>query len=184
MKYATVFMSWASLMLLYIVASAFLISYEHRISYARSPRDAAYYVSNGLWWGVPLTWFLAPSAPSAWARASGAILFIVGASLLIWARRVNPFFLPVVREPQRVVKEGPYRFTRHPGYMGFIVMAEGSWMMLGHWTGVFPLCAYIAFLVAVARRENRIIYASKSATLDTDKDASNSTRFILDLSDE
>jgi protein-S-isoprenylcysteine O-methyltransferase Ste14 len=178
MKYAIVFMSWAPLMLLYFIAGALLIPYERRYSYARSPKDAAYYVSNGLWWGVPLTWFLAPSVPSVWARASGAILFTAGAALLIWARRVNPFFLPVVREPRWVVMEGPYRFTRHPGYMGLVVMAEGSWLMLGHWTGVFPLCAYIGFLVALARRENRILYATRSATLDANSGASNPARFV------
>jgi protein-S-isoprenylcysteine O-methyltransferase Ste14 len=168
MKYAAIFMSWAPLMLLYLVAGVCLIPYEHRFSYGRSPRDAAYYVSIGLWWGVPLTWFFTPSVPSILARALGAFLFILGAALLIWARRVNPYFLPVVREPRWVVTEGPYRFTRHPGYMGYVVMAEGSWLMLGHWTGVFPLCAYIGFLVARTRRENRILYPMKGATLNAD----------------
>jgi protein-S-isoprenylcysteine O-methyltransferase Ste14 len=165
MKYATVIMSWAPLMLLYFIAGACLIPYEHRSTCDRSPKDAVYYLSNGLWWGVPLTWFLAPSVPSIWARATGAILFIVGAALLIWARRVNPFFLPVVSEPRWVVTEGPYRFTPHPGYMGFVVMAEGSWLMLGHWMGVLPLVAYIGFVVVLARRENKILSATTRATL-------------------
>jgi protein-S-isoprenylcysteine O-methyltransferase Ste14 len=42
-------------------------------------------------------------------------------------------------------------------------MAEGSFLALGHWVGVFPLVACMVFLVARARRENRIlIHAGKS----------------------
>jgi protein-S-isoprenylcysteine O-methyltransferase Ste14 len=91
-------------------------------------------------------------------RAAGATLFVSGAALLIWARRINPFFIPVIREPRWIVEEGPYRWLRHPGYAGFVLMAEGSFLALGHWIGVFPLVAYLVFLVARARRENRILY--------------------------
>jgi hypothetical protein len=51
-------------------------------------------------------------------------------------------------------------------------MAEGSWLMLGHWLGVFPLVAYIGFVVARARRESKILYATTRIilrpTLDVD----------------
>jgi hypothetical protein len=36
-------------------------------------------------------------------------------------------------------------------------MAEGSFLMLGHLVGVVPLVACISFLIARARRENRIL---------------------------
>lgn len=158
MRYATVFMSWATLMALYLVAGACLIPFEHRYAYQSSPKDKAYYALNVLWWGVPATWFLAPSVPSAWARVAGAVLFVVGASLLIWARCVNQFFIPVIRKPRRLVTKGPYRWLRHPGYMALVVMADGSWLMLGHWTGIVPLGAYIGFLIARAQLENRLLY--------------------------
>ena len=137
-------MTWATLTLAFLVAGGLLIPYERRHAYQSCPKDRAYYVSNALWWAVPLTWLLAPSVSTAPERAAGAALFITGAALVIWARRINPFFLPVIREPRWIVEEGPYRLLRHPGYAGFVLMAEGSFLALGaHWTGVFPLVAYI-----------------------------------------
>jgi protein-S-isoprenylcysteine O-methyltransferase Ste14 len=112
-----------------------------------------------VWWGVPLAWFLAPSVPSIWERALGSATFAAGAALLIWARRANPFFLPVIREPRWMVEDGPYRWLKHPGYIGFVLMADGTWLALGHWTGAFPVGAYIGFLLVRAQRENRILSA-------------------------
>jgi protein-S-isoprenylcysteine O-methyltransferase Ste14 len=158
MKYAVVFMTWASLMLAFLVAGALLIPFEHRHAYQSCPKDRAHYVLNLLWWAVPLSWFLAPSVSTVMERAAGATLFVAGAALLIWARRVNPFFIPVIRAPRWIVDDGPYGLLRHPGYAGFALMAEGTFLTLGHWPGVFPLVAYILLLVARARRENRILY--------------------------
>jgi protein-S-isoprenylcysteine O-methyltransferase Ste14 len=65
------------------------------------------------------------------------------------------------------VGDGPYRWMRHPGYAGFVLMAEGSFLALGHLVGVIPLVACISILVARARRENRIlIHAGKSEFFD------------------
>jgi len=151
-------MTWLTLMLAYLVAGALLIPYEHRVAYDRTPKDTFAKALNCLWWAVPLSWLLAPSVSTWPERAAGAAFFVAGAALLIWARRVNPFFLPVIREPRWVVYEGPYCLLRHPGYAGFALMAEGSFLTLGaHLIGVLPLVAYIVMLVARARRENRIL---------------------------
>jgi protein-S-isoprenylcysteine O-methyltransferase Ste14 len=73
----------------------------------------------------------------------------------------------MIRKPRCIVGDGPYRWLRHPGYGGFVLMAEGSFLTLGHWVGVFPLVACMGFLVARARRENRIlIHAGKSEFYD------------------
>jgi protein-S-isoprenylcysteine O-methyltransferase Ste14 len=155
-------MTWATLMLAFLAAGALLIPFGHRHAYQSSPKDVVSYLLNALWWAVPLTWFLAPSVSTGVERVAGACLFVVGAALLIWARRVNPFFIPVIREPRWVVDDGPYLWLRHPGYAGFALMAEGSFLALGcHLTGVFPLVAYLLILVARARRENRILYESR-----------------------
>jgi len=150
-------MTWLTLMLAYLAAGALLIPFNHRQAYQSCPKDRSYYVLNLLWWAVPLTWFLAPAVSTATERAAGTALFAAGAAIVIWSRRVNPFFLPVTREPRCVMGNGPYRWLRHPGYAGFVLMAEGSFLTLGHWVGVFPLVACVGFLVARARRENRIL---------------------------
>ncbi len=60
----------------------------------------------------------------------GFTLFVVGAVLLTWSMGVNPFFEKTVRiqteRGQHVVDTGPYRFVRHPGYVGFAV-----WILFG-----------------------------------------------------
>jgi protein-S-isoprenylcysteine O-methyltransferase Ste14 len=167
MRHTAVFMTWLTLMLAYLAASALLIPFNHRQAYQSCPKDRSYYVLNLLWWAVPLTWFLAPTVSTPTERAAGVAVFAAGAAIVIWSRRVNPFFLPVIREPRWVVGDGPYRWLRHPGYAGFVLLAEGSFLTLGHWVGVFPLVACIGFLVARARRENRIlIHAGNSEFYD------------------
>jgi protein-S-isoprenylcysteine O-methyltransferase Ste14 len=167
MTHIAVFMTWLTLMLAYLAASALLIPFEQRHAYKSCQKDRGYYVSNILWWAVPLTWFLAPAVSTAPERAVGATLFAAGAAMVIWARRTNPFFLPVICEPRCIVDDGPYRWLNHPGYMGFVLMAEGSFLELGHWVGVFPLVACIGFLVTRAWRENRIhIQSGKSEFYD------------------
>src|SRR5262245_21936431 len=95
MRYAAVFMTWATLMLAYLVAGALLIPHEHRVAYGQTPKDAFAKALNALWWAVPLTWFLAPSVSTTSERGAGVALFVAGGALLIWAGRVDQFFIPV-----------------------------------------------------------------------------------------
>ena len=62
-------MTWMTLMLAYLAAGALLIPFKHRHAYQSCPKDRDYYVSNLLWWAVPLTWFLAPAVSTASERA-------------------------------------------------------------------------------------------------------------------
>src|SRR5207302_8239576 len=65
------------------------------------------------------------SVPTA-ARLLGFAGLVGSLALMNWATRANPFFSSVVRIQEerghRVVSAGPYRFVRHPGYAGGIVM--------------------------------------------------------------
>jgi protein-S-isoprenylcysteine O-methyltransferase Ste14 len=60
-----------------------------------------------------------------WAWPVGATLFGAGMSVSAWAMGANPFFEGTVRiQPgQRVIETGPYRYIRHPGYVGLIQWA-------------------------------------------------------------
>lgn len=73
-----------------------------------------------------------------------AIALAGGLLVTIWAMRTNPFFSSVARvqreRGQYIVKGGPYRWVRHPGYAGLIVAVLASGIALGSW---------IATLVAV-----------------------------------
>lgn len=76
-----------------------------------------------------------------WLRAVGVAMFVAGYALTLWAMAVNRFFAQVVRiQTERghsVVTDGPYRFVRHPGYVGMMVSAAGSVLLLGApWAGL------------------------------------------------
>jgi protein-S-isoprenylcysteine O-methyltransferase Ste14 len=59
----------------------------------------------------------------------GVVVGIVGFGLRFWAMRVLGRFYTrtlVTTPDQRVVRDGPYRFVRHPGYLGSILIWEGA----------------------------------------------------------
>ena len=62
---------------------------------------------------------------SAGLIIAGFVLYITGFVILLWAMKENKFFSSVVRiQKERghyTVSGGPYRFVRHPGYMGSII---------------------------------------------------------------
>ena len=59
---------------------------------------------------------------SLWGRIVGVLLATAGHLLTIWAMRVNPFFEGTTRiqaeHDHHAVTRGPYRWVRHPGYLG------------------------------------------------------------------
>jgi len=65
----------------------------------------------------------------------GLLLAIAGQALVTWGMAANAFFSLVVRlqedRGQQVVTSGPYRFVRHPGYVGTILFSIGSALLLG-----------------------------------------------------
>jgi protein-S-isoprenylcysteine O-methyltransferase len=66
------------------------------------------------------------SSGLAWV---GVMVGVVGFALRFWAMRVLGRFYTrtlVTTPDQRVVRDGPYRFVRHPGYLGSILIWEGA----------------------------------------------------------
>lgn len=92
--------------------------------------------SPGLHW----CWYLA-----GWAA------FVLGGALATWAAWVNTFFSSVVRiqsdRGHHVVHDGPYRYIRHPGYVGGILLAPGASVILGSLWGLIPAGATICLLL-------------------------------------
>jgi protein-S-isoprenylcysteine O-methyltransferase Ste14 len=159
--YLAVFFSWALTMAVYLTAGARLIRRENLVVYRFAPKDREYVFLNLLWWAVPLTWLIAPALPFGPGWSVGLGLFVGGSTLVIWARRANPFFYPTIRRPPRLITAGPYRRLRHPGYIGFTAMSLGSILMLGHPLGFFPFGCYVGLLISRAHRENNLLRAHK-----------------------
>jgi protein-S-isoprenylcysteine O-methyltransferase Ste14 len=84
----------------------------------------------------------------AWAEPVGVVLHVLGQLPMLWAFISNPHLETTVRvqkdREQKVISTGPYRYVRHPMYLGLL-------MMLVAWPLVFgSLWAYVPAGVAMA----------------------------------
>jgi protein-S-isoprenylcysteine O-methyltransferase Ste14 len=81
----------------------------------------------------------------------GYMVFVLSIFIYSWAMWVNRFFSSTVRlqtdRGQEVVQSGPYRFVRHPGYVGGILLAISSSLALGSLWGLVPAGAVMILLI-------------------------------------
>jgi protein-S-isoprenylcysteine O-methyltransferase Ste14 len=93
--------------------------------------------------------------------AAGSILLVAGIGLGAWAIASNPFFSSVIRiQTDRghvVATGGPYASLRHPGYLGSILTAFGTPLILGSGWAFVPEAAAAAGIVARTALEDRIL---------------------------
>jgi protein-S-isoprenylcysteine O-methyltransferase Ste14 len=78
-----------------------------------------------------------------------------------WAMYENTFFSEVVRiqhdRGHRVVTTGPYRYVRHPGYLGNIVTISCTALALGSWLALIPAGIVVAlFFVRTALEDQTL----------------------------
>jgi protein-S-isoprenylcysteine O-methyltransferase Ste14 len=111
------------------------------------------------WSAVPLTVVLV-----------GYLLLIGGIAVATWAQAVNPFFEPGVRiqkeRAQRVIRSGPYRFVRHPGYTAAIAMFIAIPLALASWWALLPAALAIALLAVRTGLEDSLLRAELSGYAD------------------
>ena len=97
---------------------------------------------------VRFRWSTLPWSPFA----VGLVVLLLASSFVTWAMVENEHFEPFVRIQEerghRAVTTGPYRFVRHPGYLGAILGALATPLMLGSaWT--FVPAGLVALLFVV-----------------------------------
>lgn len=83
---------------------------------------------------------------------SGYILYIFSISIFLWAQHINRFFSSVVRiqheRGHEVIQTGPYQYVRHPGYIGGILMAISTALVLGSLWALIP-AGIVAILLII-----------------------------------
>lgn len=88
--------------------------------------------------------------------------FGLGLAWGYWCMMVNRFFAPAIRiQTERghyVITTGPYRFVRHPGYLGMIVTALCSGPALGSWWSMLPAAGYVVVILGRTVREDRFLH--------------------------
>jgi protein-S-isoprenylcysteine O-methyltransferase Ste14 len=98
--------------------------------------------------------------PWVWFEV-GLVALVPAAFFGLWAMATNEHFEQFVRiqteRGHRVVSTGPYRFVRHPGYLGAIVGALATPLMLGSpWTFVPAGLAAALFVVRTALEDRTL----------------------------
>ena len=92
---------------------------------------------------------------------SSIVLYIVGQAIFVWARYTNNYFSSVVRiqtdRGQTVCKDGPYRYVRHPGYVGGFLFTITIGLMLGSWWASIPQVVAALMLIWRTAREDKTL---------------------------
>jgi len=87
--------------------------------------------------------------------------FAMGLGLTLWAMAVNRFFSPVVRiqseRGHHLITAGPYRYVRHPGYVGAFLACLCGGLTLGSCLAMAPLAAFAVALVRRTLVEDRYL---------------------------
>ena len=91
----------------------------------------------------------------------GAALFVLGIGATVWAMAVNPFLEETVRiqtdRGHRVITAGPYRFVRHPMYVGIILSYLAAPLVLGSVWAYVPAVATILLFIWRTALEDRML---------------------------
>ncbi len=94
---------------------------------------------------------------------AGAVVLFLGLGLGGWAMISNAYFSTAVRiqtdRGQTVCRTGPYRFIRHPGYVGFILQALATALLLGSAWSLIPAVTSAILLVLRTFLEDRTLQA-------------------------
>ena len=98
---------------------------------------------------------------ATWIQISALVVYGLGWVLGIWAMAANKYFAEVVRiqqdRGQTVTTAGPYRYVRHPGYLGGIASLLATPLLLGSiWSSLAGILGAALLLVRTAL-EDRVL---------------------------
>jgi protein-S-isoprenylcysteine O-methyltransferase Ste14 len=92
---------------------------------------------------------------------TGLAFFALGQGLFSWAMASNKYFSTAVRiqmdRGHTVATSGPYRYVRHPGYVGFAVSFLGTTLALGSLWAIIPAGLIACLLVVRTALEDRTL---------------------------
>jgi protein-S-isoprenylcysteine O-methyltransferase Ste14 len=87
------------------------------------------------------------------------IIYMGAAYLHLRAVSANSFYVGTVcvKEGQRVTDQGPYRWIRHPGYTGIILMMLSIALVLGSFVALIPACIITILVIGRTALEDRML---------------------------
>ncbi len=103
------------------------------------------------------------SAAPLWVRVLGGVALALSMALTFWVMKVNSYLSTFVRiqndRGHTTVSSGPYRYVRHPMYVGILLMSWGTAFLLGSWWAVIPAVLNIALFFIRTALEDRTLQA-------------------------
>jgi len=109
---------------------------------------------------VPLTFgWITPRTIPPWLTLTSIVLSWTGMIWTIVSLAYLGRCFGVFPEPRGLVTKGPYRWIRHPIYLGEMVGATGVVLGMCNWIGAFPLAVFIALQTWRAINEERALLA-------------------------
>jgi protein-S-isoprenylcysteine O-methyltransferase Ste14 len=101
-------------------------------------------------WRVPLGFVSAAvvfwlAEPTLDTLAAGAALAMLGELIRVWAAGH-------VEKSREVTRSGPYRYTRHPLYLGSSIIGAGIAIASGRWVVAVLVAAYLLTTIGAAIR--------------------------------
>lgn len=93
--------------------------------------------------------------------ATGLLVAAGGSALIVWAMKSNTYFSAVVRiqtdRGQSVVSNGPYRFVRHPGYLGMSAFMLATPVILASRLALVPATLTVCLNLLRTALEDRTL---------------------------
>lgn len=102
--------------------------------------------------------------PSAAAFVVGLTMYLAGFAMRRWSEMTLGryfTFTVMTSADQPVVTSGPYRFVRHPGYTGVLLIVIGAGLVNGNWIGLagWTLIVLRPLLYRIHVEENVLLIA-------------------------
>lgn len=98
-----------------------------------------------------------------WAQIAGLVAAILGYDVIVlWSMVANAYFSAIVRiqtdREHRVATGGPYRFVRHPGYVGTILCYLATPFLLGSAWALIPASLTAIVLIVRTALEDKTLH--------------------------
>lgn len=104
----------------------------------------------------------------------GVTLFAGGFALFSWAMAANAYFSTVARvqadKGQTVCSRGPYRWVRHPGYVGGVLQSLAEPLLLGSLPALVTGIIAVALMVVRTVLEDRTLHQELPGYADYARD--------------
>ena len=151
----------------------FIYRFTHRVD-AKSLTDERFSgigLAFSIWFGIFLGYWLAfaePRADIAWHPvflfALGIVLMVIGVAFRWYAVSILGKYFSVrlaIQPGQTVVRDGPYRWIRHPSYTGGLITMLGVGLVLTNWFSLISVlvAGFIGYSYRVMVEERTLIAA-------------------------